>query len=369
MGKKRDAQTAQAQIDLQYGPQFAQVRDLWHQTHNQYVNDLSAARETARATQQQAKASQPVVKKIYDTAEKSLDSSSSFVDRALAATTAPGAESGLSGLLNTAMQRERGSAANANTAARTTSLNALVQRASDAQAGKDLAYSTAKQNLLSSRKTLTQKIADLTGEKGNALTVLTNQLADKRDATRATTQSAQAKTDAAAQKRRQQLADAKQTHVEKVRTATGNYANKITDAASLWKQYSTQTVTDKNGNPIPIRDPVMENGKTKLDKNGNPMTKVRLGTDGKPVYDTSTPTPSDLKQMLLAERDDKGHIKFTPGDVHIMLLRRANKPMDAEAMAYLRRMAAKGVRIPREWLPNPGSGGNAPSRTGMGDFQ
>jgi hypothetical protein len=348
MGKKRDTATAQAQIDLQYGPQFRQVRDLWNQTHSQYLNDLSAARETSRAVQRQAKASQPVVQGIYDTAQKGLKQSNSFVDKALAAGTTPASTSALGGLLTQAMQRERGSANNANTAARTGALTELVQRASGAEAGKALAYNTAKSNLLSTRKQLTQRLADLTGESQSQMTVLTNQLSDKRDATRAQTQAAQDKIDAAAQKKADADKKAAKEHVDKVHTATGDYVNKIADAQADWDRFSRTKA--------PRTETVMENGKPKIDpQTGQVVTRQVVDTKGKPVYDV--PGPDDIRQMLAAVRDSNGHIKYTPGDIHIALLvgngpSHPGKPLDAAALAYLKKLAGHGVRIPRAWTMN-----------------
>jgi hypothetical protein len=351
MGRKRDTATAQAQIDLQYGPQFRQVRDLWNQTHSQYLNDLSAARETSRAVQRQANASKPVVQDIYDSAAKGLKRSNSFVDKALAtapAATAPASTSALGGLLTQAMLRERGSANNANTAARTGALTELVQRASGAEAGKALAYNTAKSNLLSTRKQLTQRLADLTGESQSQMTVLTNQLSDKRDANRVTKDTAQAKIDAAAQKKADADKKAAKEHVDKVHTATGDYINKIADAQADWDRFSRSKA--------PKTETVMENGKPKIDATtGQIVTRQVVDAKGNTVYEY--PKPDDIRQMLADVRDSSGHIKYTPGDIHVALLvgngpSHPGKPLDAAALAYLKKLAGHGVRIPRAWTMN-----------------
>src|SRR3954464_4264972 len=173
MGRKRDAKTAQAQIDLQYGPQFAQIRDLFDQTKAQYANDKNAARQTAGSVQARVKASQPVVKGIFADASKGLQSSNSFVDKAMSTMKTP--KTGLTTLLGQAMQRERGSMREQNTAARARSLNDLVRQGLGAEAGKALALQNARENYQGTRSQLSKRLGDLTGQSAAQMTVLMGQ--------------------------------------------------------------------------------------------------------------------------------------------------------------------------------------------------
>lgn len=192
MASKKDRKTAAALIDLEYGPQFAQVRDLWGQTRSQYQRDLSGARQIAKGIQTQAAASEPKIKDIYSTGRADLRTSAGFVDKAL--DQIPQTQTGLSGLLSQAMARERGAARDRNTSARTGALTELTNRASQAEAGKALAYKAAKGNLLSQRKDLTTRLADLTGQSQSKMTALLGQMSDERTKTREASRAAGGKT-------------------------------------------------------------------------------------------------------------------------------------------------------------------------------
>src|SRR5262245_31284838 len=98
MATKAQKKRAQALVDLEYGPQAAQIRDLWGQTRTQYLNDLSGARQTERAIKADAMAAEPKIRSIYSDARGDLEGSNSFVDQALA-TMAPGPETGLTKLI------------------------------------------------------------------------------------------------------------------------------------------------------------------------------------------------------------------------------------------------------------------------------
>lgn len=179
MATKREKQQAQALADLEFDPQFRQIRDLWGQSRTQYLNDLRAARNRSRSTQQVALASKPRTRQIFETAKADLKTTNSDVDKAMAAV-GPGTPSGLSGLLATAMQRERGAASNRLTNERASALADAEKKYTGAEAGKTLAYTTAKGNLLGTRKELTQKLQDLSGDKGNKISALLGEMVGAR---------------------------------------------------------------------------------------------------------------------------------------------------------------------------------------------
>jgi hypothetical protein len=179
MATKREKQQAQALVDLEFDPQFRQIRDLWGQTRSQYLNDLSAARNRARATQQVARTSQPKTAGFFDAAKKDLKGTNQTVDQAIAAV-GPGTPSGLSGLIQTAMARERGAAQNRVSTEKASALTDLEKKITGAEAGKTLAYTTAKGNLLNQRKDLTQKLQDLSGDRGNKMTALLGEMVGAR---------------------------------------------------------------------------------------------------------------------------------------------------------------------------------------------
>jgi hypothetical protein len=182
MATKSERRKARALIDLEYGPQYAQVRDLWNQTRSSYLNDLSKARQIETGIKVSAAAAEPRIRDIYHDARDDLKSSSGFVDRSIAALPAA-PQTGLTALLGQQMQRERGTALNRNTGARAQALTELTNRASSAEAGKALAYRAAKSNLTSQRKDLTTRLADLTGQSGAKMTaLLEGMVGDRHDA-------------------------------------------------------------------------------------------------------------------------------------------------------------------------------------------
>ena len=184
MATKSEKKRAQALVDLEFGPQAAQVRNLWGKTRAQYLNDLSGARQTERAITTAAAAADPKIRTIYHDARADLGASNSFVDKARA-TMAPGPETGLTKLIGEQMARERGSALNANTAARAGALTELTNRASAAVAGKAAAYKTAKDTLTANRKDLTQQLSDLTGQKSSKMAALLGEMQGERSAANA----------------------------------------------------------------------------------------------------------------------------------------------------------------------------------------
>lgn len=199
MATKREKQQAQALTDLEFDPQFRQIRDLWGQTRSQYLKDLSAARNRSKATQQVARASQPKTAGFFDDAVKGLKTTNKTVDQAIAAV-GPGTPSGLSGLIQTAMARERGTANNRVTGEKASALNDLEQKITGAEAGKTLAYTAAKGNLLSQRKDLTQKLQDLSSDKGNKMTALLTEMVGARSEANAATRAERDKTTAESNK-------------------------------------------------------------------------------------------------------------------------------------------------------------------------
>jgi hypothetical protein len=184
MATKSERRKARALIDLEYGPQYAQVRDLWNQTRSSYLNDLSKARQIETGIKVSAAAAEPRIRDIYHDARDDLKSSSGFVDRSIAALPAA-PQTGLTALLGQQMQRERGTALNRNTGARAQALTELTNRASSAEAGKALAYRAAKSNLTSQRKDLTTRLADLTGQSGAKMTALLEDMVGQRSAANA----------------------------------------------------------------------------------------------------------------------------------------------------------------------------------------
>lgn len=101
-----------------------------------------------------------------------------------------------------------------------------------------------------------------------------------------------------------------------IRQKSGDFATHITDAVGDWN------LTSKQPFQLPDTEKI-ENGK---------KVKVPGGTRPK--------TTQEIREQMRA-------LGYTPGEIHIALLRRVGKPLDQAAIDY---MHSKGVRIPRDWL-------------------
>lgn len=184
MAKKKkdsDIATAQAIVDLEYGPQMSAVRDAYNKATQQYHRDLSGARQIARGIQGQAGRAIPEVQKTYDTATKGLAANNAFTDAAVAAVRPGQSSSPLSEVLQQAMARERGAAKNRIVDERAAAVSDLQKKGVEAEAGKAMAYTLAKSNLKGTRADLTQKLEDLTGLSRKALSVKVSELQKASD--------------------------------------------------------------------------------------------------------------------------------------------------------------------------------------------
>lgn len=120
-----------------------------------------------------------------------------------------------------------------------------------------------------------------------------------------------------------------------IREKSGAVLSKVDDAIGAWQNYAKRKV--ETGTVIETQD-----------KDGNTVKT--------PEYRDAT--PSDVRQQMM----DAG---WDAGMVHVALLRRAKppKPLDKEAVDYLHR---KGVRVPRDWLPQRSKVGAVKAPDGHG---
>lgn len=343
-GASNDIDTANALVDLEYGPQFAAVRDAYNSATTQYHRDLSGARQTARAIQGSARQADPKLRSVYNAASRGLDATNAETDAAIAAVQT--GSTPLSGLLGQMMQRERGAAQNRITDEKADALAELKTKGVEAEAGRAMAYGLAKSNLKDTRKQLTQKLADLTGLRGSALSLKLSEMQAASDAASAESNKTitsgpfagmtRAEIDALSPKERREIGagtpDKKDDtqHKRDVRKETGNFSKTVEDIQSDWSRLAGTLVPKMKWDP-------------KADKGKGAMVRV-LDDNKQPVMEK--PTPSELKDILRTE------YKYDPGAIHIALLRRVGKPLDAEALRYMKSLAGRGVRIPRAWLMN-----------------
>jgi hypothetical protein len=338
-----------------YTPQINQVRDLVRQSDEQYRSDIQAAKANAITAATAARNAIPQMRDIYGDARKDTDATHRTASAAVQGV-GPAAD-----VFSSAQAREQGAARDRLTSARSGALSELQNRIVGAESGRQLAITQARKERGKTRDVLSQKLADILQEQGATSTAALAEMQAGRDAAtskaneKAATQ--KAKDDAAAQKTKDAATLKRQEHIKQVHTATGDYQNKIADAQADWDTFSRKKA--------PRTETVMENGKPKIDsKTGQVVTRTVVDGKGNVVYDY--PTPDELRGMLANVRDANGHIKYTPGDIHIALLvgngpHHPGKPLDAAALAYLKKLAGHGVRIPRAWTQAAyGGNGTAP---------
>lgn len=102
-----------------------------------------------------------------------------------------------------------------------------------------------------------------------------------------------------------------------VRTDSGKKLARIADAQDAWDQFRQR--------PVAIVDP----------KSGKPAKDPKTGKFTRP------PSVAEIREWM-------SKAGYTPGEVHVALLRRVGRSLDKAAIDYLHSI---DVRIPREWLP------------------
>lgn len=305
-----------------YGPQINQIRDLNRQTDEQYKSDIEAAKSNSSSAQMYAKRAIPTLKDIYHDAA----GENSRAHKLVTAVIGPQGNDPFSRALASEAEGQR----NRTTSGKAGSLSEMQDRITGAESGKQFAITQAKRERSKTKGLLSQKLADILQEQGAVTAAGLTTLRTNRDALTQKAQTEadkeQAKTDAATKKENAKKREQAAKHKGEVRTATGDLKKRIEDAIGSWAQFAT--------NAAPRTEIKEVDGKQVETIVLDPKTH-------KPVMDPAT--PSEIKSMMI----DAG---YTPGEIHIALLRRVGKPLDSQALTYIKAMKAKGVRIPREWL-------------------
>jgi hypothetical protein len=314
-----------------YGPQINQIRDLTRQADEQYRSDIEAAKSGAKSAIMYASNAIPTVGDIFNRAKADEAKSHKLVTAVVGVPTA-------NDPFSRALASEAEGQRNRTSTSRTGALTELQNRITGAAAGKQLAITQAKSARSKTRGLLSQKLQDILQEQGAVTSANLTTMRSDRAAARAKTRLEQdklnAKDQTAADKAAAEKAKAKQKHQTEVHSATSDFTTRIENAMGTWDQYAKKTAP-----------------KTEIKEVGGKQVEQVVMQDGKPVMEPIT--PSEVKDLML----DAG---YTPGEVHIALLRRVGKPMDAAAMRYLRGLKGKNIRIPRAWLPAQGVVGAAP---------
>lgn len=357
-----DVTSIRGQQALVYSPQLNQIRDLHRQLTDQYHSDLTSAGTNADSARMYATKAIPEVQQIFHNAKTAAQAGTDTVNGVM---DKYGAGSGADPFRR-ALAREQQSAADRISTEGAKAQQELQDRVTAAESGRQYAITAAKKDYRKGTDTLSQKLLDILQEQGATTAGLAANIRGTKMSTAASVLKDQARLDAksadkkaaadakaAEQARKDKAAETKR--VAGVRTASGDYVNKVADAAAEWKRYT------ETGIAVKIPDP--DNAGKQIQKTYEADGVDSFGRKvkaGDPVFRQAT--TNEIRNQLGTMRDTDGHLKYTPGDIHVMLLRRANKPLDAAALGYLRKLANHGVRIPRDWL-QAAYGGRAPGNT------
>lgn len=325
-----DVTSIRGQQALVYSPQLNQIRDLHRQLGDQYKQDLSSAGTNADSARMYATKAIPEVQQIFANAKTAAQAGTKTVNGVM---DKYGAGDGADPFRR-ALAREQQSASDriANEGAK--AHQELKDRVTAAESGRQFAIAAAKKDYRKGKDTLSQKLLDILQEQGASTAGMAADIRSSKMQTVAAAEREQAKLDSkAADKAEKHDAD-ESKRIKGVRDTTNSYVRKIADAEADWHSLANDGIPQTRWTQ-------------KEDKDGHkswvqvPVIKDRQQT-------TARPTPSQIKVAMGEMRDANGHLKYTPGDVHIMLLASQGKPLDAAALAYLKRM--KDTRIPRAWI-------------------
>jgi hypothetical protein len=169
-----DLTIAKGENDVTYGPQIAQIGQLYRDAAEQRAGDITAAKQNARGTIQYAKQARPEVKGVFRQGAGAVRAAQGDVNTAVH--TLGGATPLLAGVL----AREQGGARSRIAEARTGALQELIDRAQSARAGQALAVTQARGDYQKSKSTLDQKLSDLLGQSRSAMAARLGTLYNER---------------------------------------------------------------------------------------------------------------------------------------------------------------------------------------------
>lgn len=331
---------AASEMDSKYAPQIQMAQGLLGEAAKTYASDIDEAKNNASAIHAFAEQNKAPTIDRYAKAQGATTTNEQNAASALEGT-GPASD-----IFRRAITASQGTGRSRLTAAGTRASQELDDRQTGALAGKIAAQTQAKGDYRKTKQTLTDQIRGLAGQKEADIMArfgqLAEQQADRQTQIDVAKIGAQSRLDVAgagadassakeAEKARTKAREKRQKHVEGVRTATGTLKQSVADTADLWDQYAARVQyrpnkDDKTNAEFPYLNP-----------NGDP---VQLKTSAaKKVM-----TPDEIRDAIAQDHD------VDPGILHIALLRRANKPLDAKAIQYIK--SKPDWRIPREWLRN-----------------
>jgi hypothetical protein len=154
---------AEAMADLNVGPQVSEVKGLFDQAKSQYAEDVASAHAGGESSRAFANLARPTVQKDYDEAASGAVTSNAVADAAFGGVDATDP-------FKAALLRERATAGRQAGESKAAALQGLTDRVQQAASGEQYAINQARGEYGKTKATLSSKIQDLLGQRGNLVT-------------------------------------------------------------------------------------------------------------------------------------------------------------------------------------------------------
>jgi hypothetical protein len=349
-------QQAQAEKDVQYGPQFDAATNLLGEAGKTLKSDIQTAKNNAAAVTSMAEAEkQPTIDR-YKGAQDRAKGFEGITSKAL-----EGVGGNVGDIFRAAIGGEQAGQRQRLDAAGTAASTELTDRQTSALSGQIAAQSQARSDYRSTKKSLTDQIQQLLGRKQadvmNRFGQLVESEADRQHdidiakigakaKTTVAGMNATSKSNAAAAKGQEK----EQKRIGGVHKATGQLKQTVSNIIDRWEQLA--------GASLPKENPRFDSKSPVSDTN-----KPYMGPTG-PVQEPGNavqikPNASQIRNQIISE----GKGKIDEGLVHVALvLRGPDKALDEKAIKYIQ--ANEDWRIPREWLRKSMTPKHLPDRYG-----
>jgi hypothetical protein len=338
---------AQAEKDVQYGPQFDAAQNLLGEAGKTLKSDIETAKNNAAAVTSMAEAEKAPTIDRYKGAQ---DRATGFQDLTAKALAGVGGNAG--DIFRGAIGGEQAAQKQRLDSAGTRASTELSDRQQSALSGRIAAQNQARSDYRQTKDSLTGQIQSLLGRKQADVMARFGQLVES-DANRQKDIDiagigAKARTDAAgigATTRANAKADAdaargrekEEKRVGDIHKSTGQLKQTVSNIIDRWEQLAGASLPKENPR-FDSKSPVSDNNKPYLNAQGNPVEEPGHAVQIKP-------NATAIRNQIISE----GKGKIDEGLVHVALtLRGPDKALDQKAINYIQ--ANGDWRIPREWL-------------------
>jgi hypothetical protein len=347
---------AQAEKDVQYGPQFDAAQSLLGEAGKTLKSDIETAKNNASAVTSLAEAEKAPTIERYKGAQDRAAGYEGITAKAL-----EGVGGSVGDIFRAAISGEQAGQRQRLDAAGTRASTELSDRQQSALSGRIAAQNQARSDYRDTKKSLTSQIQSLLGRKQADVMARFGQLvesdANRQKAIDVAKIGARAKTDVAGIGARSRAnADAakgrekEEKRVGDIHKSTGQLKQTVSNIIDRWEQLAGASLPKENPR-FDSKSPVSDTNKPYLGPTGpvqEPAHAVQI-----------KPNANAIRNQIISE----GKGKIDEGLVHVALvLRGPDKALDEKAIKYIQ--DNRDWRIPREWLRKSMTPKHLPDRYG-----